>query len=128
MATKTEALIDPQAWQAIGLTLQLAGLTTVLLLVRDGDKRVQFEGERTPEGLTAFLAANGFPLLPDAAAAAAQQQKEGFFAGTERRVSSTPTYVKNANKQVKGAKPNPRITSAMKRGAGGVSGAGRISG
>ncbi len=33
MATKTEALIDPQAWQAIGLTLQLAGLTTVLLLV-----------------------------------------------------------------------------------------------
>ena len=33
MATKTEALIDEQAWQAIGLTLQLASLTTVLLLL-----------------------------------------------------------------------------------------------
>ena len=33
MATKTEALIDEQAWQAIGLTLQLASLTTLLLLL-----------------------------------------------------------------------------------------------
>jgi molybdate transport system permease protein len=33
MATKTDALIDEQAWQAIGLTLQLASLTTLLLLL-----------------------------------------------------------------------------------------------
>lgn len=33
MATKTEALIDEQAWQAIGLTLQLASLTTLVLLL-----------------------------------------------------------------------------------------------
>lgn len=33
MGTKTEPLIDAQAWQAIGLTLELASLTTVLLLL-----------------------------------------------------------------------------------------------
>jgi molybdate transport system permease protein len=33
MATKTEAVIDEQAWQAIGLTLQLASLTTLVLVL-----------------------------------------------------------------------------------------------
>ena len=33
MGTKTDALIDEPAWQAIGLTLQLASLTTLLLLL-----------------------------------------------------------------------------------------------
>jgi len=33
MGMKTEALLDPQAWQAIALTLRLATLTTLVLLI-----------------------------------------------------------------------------------------------
>lgn len=116
----TRAGVAPEKLEASepgAKALAVRSFPTVLLLVSEGGRRVEFDGERTDEGLVAFLAANGFAL-----------GRGGTEPFAPRRVDSTPDYVKEARQQAGESGMSEQEEEALKRSAGGIKGSSPMGG